>query len=117
MASMTLARRRNVRLKIHNRTCTNQRLVWRRDRGRVNVGRSAGARHDMREGGEAAMFSPSVAAVLPVLERTSGPFLSFPISFARYGTSSYRITATNLVPGEYALSRVYGQDVYCFGVD
>ena len=40
-----------------------------------------------------------------------------PISFARYGTSSYRITATNLAPGEYALSRIYGQDVYCFGVD
>jgi hypothetical protein len=30
----------------------------------------------MREDGETATFSPSVAAVLPVLERTSGPFLS-----------------------------------------
>ncbi len=40
-----------------------------------------------------------------------------PITFVRYGKSSYRITATNLAPGEYALSRVYGQDVYCFGVD
>lgn len=40
-----------------------------------------------------------------------------PISFARYGASSYRITAANLAPGEYALSRAYGQDVYCFGVD
>ncbi len=40
-----------------------------------------------------------------------------PISFARYGASSHRITATKLAPGEYALSRVYGQDVYCFGVD
>jgi len=40
-----------------------------------------------------------------------------PISFARYGKSSYRIIATNLAPGEYALSRVNGQDVYCFGVD
>jgi len=40
-----------------------------------------------------------------------------PISFARYGTSSYRIAAANLAPGEYALSRAYGQDVYCFGVD
>ncbi len=40
-----------------------------------------------------------------------------PVSFARYGTSSYRISAANLAPGEYALSRVYGQDVYCFGVD
>ena len=40
-----------------------------------------------------------------------------PISFARYGTSSYRITAASLAPGEYALSRAYGQDVYCFGVD
>ena len=40
-----------------------------------------------------------------------------PINFARYGTSSYRITASNLPPGEYALSRIYGQDVFCFGVD
>jgi hypothetical protein len=40
-----------------------------------------------------------------------------PISFARYGISSYRIATANLAPGEYALSRVYGQDVYCFGVD
>jgi hypothetical protein len=40
-----------------------------------------------------------------------------PISFAHYGLTSYRITAANLAPGEYALSRVYGQDVYCFGVD
>lgn len=40
-----------------------------------------------------------------------------PISFAHYGTSSYRITAANLAPGEYALSRMYGQDFYCFGVD
>lgn len=40
-----------------------------------------------------------------------------PLTFARYGASSYRITASNLAPGEYALSRVYGQDVYCFGVD
>ena len=40
-----------------------------------------------------------------------------PLVFARYGASSYRITASNLAPGEYALSRMYGQDVFCFGVD
>jgi len=40
-----------------------------------------------------------------------------PITFSRYGTSSYRITVSNLAPGEYALSRLYGQDVFCFGVD
>ena len=40
-----------------------------------------------------------------------------PIAFERYGASSYRITASNLAPGEYALSRIYGQDVFCFGVD
>jgi hypothetical protein len=40
-----------------------------------------------------------------------------PLAFARYGASSYRITASNLAPGEYALSRIYGQDVFCFGVD
>jgi hypothetical protein len=39
------------------------------------------------------------------------------LTFARYGASSYRITASNLAPGEYALSRIYGQDVFCFGVD
>jgi hypothetical protein len=76
MALIALARRRNVRLEICIRKCTNRRLVWHSDRRRLSVGRSAGARHAMREGGEAAMFSPSVAAVLPVLERTSGPFLS-----------------------------------------
>jgi hypothetical protein len=76
MAIITLARRRNVRLETCNRNCTNQHLVSHRDRRRLNVGRSAGARHAMREGGENATFSPSVAAVLPVLERTSGPILS-----------------------------------------
>jgi hypothetical protein len=55
MAITTLARRRNVHLEICNLKGTNQRLVLRRDRGKLNVGRSAGARHDMREGGEAAM--------------------------------------------------------------
>jgi len=40
-----------------------------------------------------------------------------PLSFARYGASSYRVVATNLPPGEYALSRMYGQDFYCFGID
>ena len=40
-----------------------------------------------------------------------------PITFSRYGASSYRITVSNLAPGEYALSRIYGQDVFCFGVD
>jgi hypothetical protein len=40
-----------------------------------------------------------------------------PLAFARYGASSYRVTASNLAPGEYALSRIYGQDVFCFGID
>ena len=40
-----------------------------------------------------------------------------PLAFGHYGVSSYRITASNLAPGEYALSRIYGQDVFCFGVD
>jgi hypothetical protein len=40
-----------------------------------------------------------------------------PLAFARYGAFSYRVTASNLAPGEYALSRIYGQDVFCFGID
>ena len=67
----------------HDFRRTNQRLVSHCDRRRLNVGRSAGARHAMREGGKAAMFSPFVAAVLPVLERTSGPILSHLRSMVR----------------------------------
>jgi len=40
-----------------------------------------------------------------------------PVTFARYGTSSIRMTAGSLPPGEYAVSRLYAQTVFCFGVD
>jgi len=40
-----------------------------------------------------------------------------PVEFARYGSSSYRMTTPALPPGEYAVSRAYSQAVFCFGVD
>ena len=40
-----------------------------------------------------------------------------PVTFARYGTSSIRMTTGSLAPGEYAISRPYAQTVFCFGVD
>lgn len=40
-----------------------------------------------------------------------------PVTFARYGTSSIRMTTRSLPPGEYAISRPYAQTVFCFGVD
>jgi hypothetical protein len=40
-----------------------------------------------------------------------------PVTFARYGTASLKITTTPLPPGEYALSRSYAQTAFCFGVD
>jgi hypothetical protein len=40
-----------------------------------------------------------------------------PVTFARYGDTSIKITTGPLLPGEYALSRLYGQTVFCFGVD
>lgn len=40
-----------------------------------------------------------------------------PLAFSRYGKSSYRITASGLAPGEYAIGRANGQTVFCFGVD
>jgi hypothetical protein len=40
-----------------------------------------------------------------------------PVEFARYGTSSLKLTIGSLPPGEYAVSRVYAQVVFCFGVD
>jgi hypothetical protein len=42
---------------------------------------------------------------------------ALPVTFSRYGASSIKITAGPLVPGEYALNRLYDQTVFCFGVD
>jgi hypothetical protein len=40
-----------------------------------------------------------------------------PISFTHYGTSSLKVTTGPLPPGEYALSQVFAQTVFCFGTD
>jgi hypothetical protein len=40
-----------------------------------------------------------------------------PVTFARYGASSLRMTTGPLPPGEYALSALYAQTVFCFGID
>jgi len=42
---------------------------------------------------------------------------SIPLTFARYGTSSLKMTTVPLPPGEYGLSRPYAQTVFCFGID
>jgi hypothetical protein len=39
------------------------------------------------------------------------------VAFAKYGTTSIKLTTAGLLPGEYAVSRQYGQTVFCFGVD
>jgi hypothetical protein len=40
-----------------------------------------------------------------------------PVTFARYGASSIRMTTGPLPPGEYAISQANAQTVFCFGVD
>jgi hypothetical protein len=40
-----------------------------------------------------------------------------PVTFARYGASSIKMSTGPLPPGEYAASRLYAQTVFCFGVD
>jgi hypothetical protein len=40
-----------------------------------------------------------------------------PLAFSRYGGSSYKVTASALAPGEYAIGRARGQTVFCFGID
>jgi hypothetical protein len=40
-----------------------------------------------------------------------------PVTFARYGTSSLKMSTAPLPPGEHAVSRLYAQTVFCFGVD
>lgn len=42
---------------------------------------------------------------------------ALPLTFARYGDSSLKMTTGPLLSGEYALSRPYAQAVFCFGVD
>lgn len=40
-----------------------------------------------------------------------------PVTFAHYGTSSIKMSTGPLPPGEYAVSLVYAQTVFCFGID
>jgi len=40
-----------------------------------------------------------------------------PAAFVRYGTSSIKMMVGSLPPGEYAVSQIYAQTVFCFGVD
>ena len=41
-----------------------------------------------------------------------------PVNFSRYGSSSLKLSTTAELPsGEYALGRMYGPTVFCFGVD
>lgn len=40
-----------------------------------------------------------------------------PVTFAHYGTASLKMTTGPLQRGEYAVSQIYAQTVFCFGVD
>jgi hypothetical protein len=40
-----------------------------------------------------------------------------PVEFKLYGQYSLSLLTPNLSPGEYALGRMYGPPVFCFGVD
>lgn len=39
------------------------------------------------------------------------------VDFSKFGTSSLKMDAGVLAPGEYAVGRLYGPAVFCFGVD
>lgn len=39
------------------------------------------------------------------------------ITFARYGASSIKLSTSPLPAGEYAVSRLHAQTVFCFGID
>jgi hypothetical protein len=55
----------------------------------------------------------------PLGASTSSPLAQgvLPVEFAKYGAFSLRMTTAALPPGEYAVSRQFGQTVFCFGVD
>jgi hypothetical protein len=40
-----------------------------------------------------------------------------PVEFGKYGSGSIKLHTEPLPSGEYAVSRIYGQTVFCFGVD
>jgi hypothetical protein len=39
------------------------------------------------------------------------------VEFSKHGASSYKMIVKDLPPGEYAVGRLYGPSVFCFGVD
>lgn len=45
------------------------------------------------------------------------PEAALPLTFSRYGSSSFKITPGALPPGEYALKSISSQAVFCFGID
>jgi hypothetical protein len=60
----------------------------------------------------AGKFSPLGGST--TTDRSQG---ALPVTFARYGASSIKMTTGPLPPGEYTVSRLYGQTAFCFGVD
>ena len=55
----------------------------------------------------------------PLGASTNSPLAQgvLPVEFSKYGSSSIKMTTSTLAPGEYAVSRNYGQTVFCFGID
>jgi hypothetical protein len=56
------------------------------------------------------------ASVLGATANTD-PQAALPVTFSKYGASSFKVAAGSLPPGEYALKSIYSQSVFCFGVD
>jgi len=49
--------------------------------------------------------------------QTTGAQGVLPVEFSKYGDNSFKLRAGPLPPGEYAVSCLHRQTVFCFGVD
>jgi hypothetical protein len=64
------------------------------------------------------VFMTGHASPLGASTRTDPSEGSLPVTFTKYGTSSYKLVTEPLKPGEYALGRATMPSiVFCFGVD
>jgi hypothetical protein len=70
-----------------------------------------------RRGHREAVISAGRATPIGATMRHTSTSGLISLEFAQYGKSSYRIRTPALSSGEYALGRVGGGTVFCFGVD
>jgi hypothetical protein len=84
------------------------------DPGSFYVLRKLQVKHDSRE---MTLMSARGTPIGVFAKRNLRAEGLLPLDFSNYGQASLKLTAHDLPPGEYAISRASGFSIFCFGVD